>query len=150
MDAMANLQTALCGGPMFERLKRRFGGGRSLEVSTDPNQPEQPLTAEDLAEASGDAGDHDLLDGHSQAEEVIVVDQKRYAVADLSSEIKELVAGVRTADRQIQLRRATVQLLLRGRQQLHTRLKERLTTVEPLGEDPGAEAPSWSAQIGGP
>ena len=143
---------------MFERLKRRLSGGRTIEVSTDPDQPEQPLTAEDLAEASGDSDTVEAIDSTNAAEQVIVVDQKRYAVSDLSPAIKELVAGVRTADRQIQLRRATIQLLLRGRQQLHSQLKDRLAGVEPLGEQPGAEvgadggteAPAWSAQIGGP
>ena len=143
---------------MFERLKRRLSGGRTIEVSTDPDQPEQPLTAEDLAEASGDSDTDEAIDSTTAAEQVIVVDQKRYAVSDLSPAIKELVAGVRTADRQIQLRRATIQLLLRGRQQLHSQLKDRLAGVEPLGEQPGAEVgadagtegPAWSAQIGGP
>ncbi|MCP9809179.1 hypothetical protein KBY58_07005 [Cyanobium sp. HWJ4-Hawea] len=72
--------------------------------------------------------------GQDNQPPILTFEGKRYDLATLPDELKELVRGMQVADAQLRMHEDTLKVLAVGRQSMAMQLNERLKEVEALPE----------------
>ncbi|MCP9774339.1 DUF6447 family protein [Cyanobium sp. WAJ14-Wanaka] len=72
--------------------------------------------------------------GQDNQPPILTFEGKRYDLATLPDELKELVRGMQVADAQLRMHEDTLKVLAVGRQSMAMQLNERLKDVEALPE----------------
>ena len=77
------------------------------------------------------------------------IDGRRYAVADLPTDVRTLLNDLQRADQVIRLRRDKLRVLSLGRLELAERLRRGLAHAKEMRDltDQEQPAPTWSAQV---
>ncbi len=68
----------------------------------------------------------------NQGNPLLTFDGKKYKIASLPDDIKEMIKGLQIADKQLHFYESTLKILAIGRQSMAAKLKEKLKGINPI------------------